>query len=399
METRFDVIVVGAGMMGSAAARHLSERGARVAVVGPPEPDDAQTHTGPFASHYDAARITRRLATDVTWSRLSARSIERYRDLEDATGIRFYHEQGVIMAISPRYANPTAVDVVRDLNATQGIGATEYDGATLKSQFPYLAFPDDTWIGHEAVMGGYLNPRAHIRAQLAAARAAGAVHLPFAAVSVTQHGGFARAMLADGQVLEAGTVVVACGAYSLLGDLIPQTAPQTPYARTIAFAELDAAEQDRLREMPSIIYYPPDTDRDLYVLPPVRYPDGRTYLKIGGDPFDVPLGSADEINAWFRQNGNANVATVLLEILHDLIPDLRAASTHFAGCVVTNTATGHPYICHQSENVVLLTGGNGAGAKNADEIGRLGAILALEGKLPRGEYPASFGLPVMSEVV
>ena len=60
MTESFDFIVVGKGMMGAAAARHLALSGARVALIGPDEPTDWANHTGAFSSHYDNARIGNR---------------------------------------------------------------------------------------------------------------------------------------------------------------------------------------------------------------------------------------------------------------------------------------------------------------------------------------------------
>ena len=59
MVRHFDFVVVGKGMMGAAAARHLAMTGATVALVGRGEPADWQKHDGVFASHYDSGRITR----------------------------------------------------------------------------------------------------------------------------------------------------------------------------------------------------------------------------------------------------------------------------------------------------------------------------------------------------
>ena len=58
MATDFEFIVIGRGMMGAAAARHLTLEGKRVALIGPEEPSDRLAHQGVFASHYDEARIT-----------------------------------------------------------------------------------------------------------------------------------------------------------------------------------------------------------------------------------------------------------------------------------------------------------------------------------------------------
>ena len=49
--------VIGRGMIGAAAARHLSKMGHDVALIGPDEPADFSRHDGVFGSHYDEGRI------------------------------------------------------------------------------------------------------------------------------------------------------------------------------------------------------------------------------------------------------------------------------------------------------------------------------------------------------
>ena len=88
--------MVGAGMLGSAAARYLSESGASVAIIGPGEPARRKQHTGVFASHYDAGRITRALASDEVWAELAQRSINRYSRLETQAGIQFHQPCGFL---------------------------------------------------------------------------------------------------------------------------------------------------------------------------------------------------------------------------------------------------------------------------------------------------------------
>ncbi len=55
VENTFDTIVVGAGLIGAAAVRHLSlshQEDQRIAIIGPEEPSGWEDHTGVFGSHY-----------------------------------------------------------------------------------------------------------------------------------------------------------------------------------------------------------------------------------------------------------------------------------------------------------------------------------------------------------
>ncbi len=391
MKQRFDAVVIGAGMMGSAAARYLSMEGVSVAVIGPAEPATPHLHEGPFASHYDEARITRKLDKNPDWSRLSARSIARYRALEDETGIRFFHETGAIMAMSPDHRVGGIPERVASVNRQNDVDAHIIERGHESEPFPYLQFPSTTVIAHEATEAGYINPRAHIRAQLTAAVQCGATNVEGAVRSVAQQHGSAFVTLTDGHRIEAGTAIVACGAYSGFDGLLPERVPLKVLARTIAFAEVNEVQQSRFKNMPSIVYFAGGLDDDLYVLPPVMYPDGKCYIKIGGDPVDCELTTVEDLNSWFRSTGDETVARYLLDHLSDLIPDLKPVSTWFDSCATSYTPTGMPLIYRQSDNIVVLTGGNGAGAKNADEVGRLGAKLALEGTICDEGYSCDFG--------
>jgi sarcosine oxidase len=78
--TRFRVAVVGKGMIGSAAVRHLSRQSDGAALIGPDEPAVRAEHHDVFGSHYDERRIYRildMLDGDLIWGRLAVRSAPR----------------------------------------------------------------------------------------------------------------------------------------------------------------------------------------------------------------------------------------------------------------------------------------------------------------------------------
>jgi sarcosine oxidase len=185
---------------------------------------------------------------------------------------------------------------------------------------------------------------------------------------------------------------VACGALSKAAGLLPDPIPLKVYARTIAFFELDAAEADRLKDMPSVVYIPPDLVTDPFILPPVRYPDGKMYIKIGGDPVDRKLSTVAEMKEWFRTDGDPTAGAFIRDQLLGLMPDLAYASVSYGSCATSFTPHSNPLIYRQTDRLIALTGGNGAGAKCADELGRLGALIAMGEAIPADRYDGSFSV-------
>ena len=102
MTQHFRTIIVGCGLLGAAAARHLAAMDEGVAVIGPQEPADKVRHEGVFASHYDEGRITRTIDRDPVWARLANRSIARYAEIERESGIDFFTEAGALLVMPAR---------------------------------------------------------------------------------------------------------------------------------------------------------------------------------------------------------------------------------------------------------------------------------------------------------
>lgn len=169
----FEHLVIGAGLMGSAAARYLSQQSASVALLGPDEPADHTTHPGVFASHYDEGRLTRQISRDPVWSALARLAIAQYRPLEAASGIPFYNPVGMLVVDSDRMTSHMKADLTwaREMGLTFDFypeGDTSW-----QTRFPAYQFPSDYWVLHEPAPAGMINPRAMLRAQLAVAEQQG----------------------------------------------------------------------------------------------------------------------------------------------------------------------------------------------------------------------------------
>ena len=136
---------------------------------------------------------------------------------------------------------------------------------------------------HETQGAGYINPRALVRAQISLARKAGARFLPDTVLGLDETADGVSIRTDQGTVL-VNQVLVAAGGFA--NSVLATPLPLTVFARTVVLMEIDTAEAARLSAMPSLIWLEPDGN-DPYLLPPIRYPDGRTYLKMGGDVVDV----------------------------------------------------------------------------------------------------------------
>ena len=61
-----------------------------------------------------------------------------------------------------------------------------------------------------------------------------------------------------------------------------------PFRQTVVFLEVSPAEASRLKSMPDIVtHYKFGVLDGTYVLPPIKYPDGKFYLKVGGLKFSI----------------------------------------------------------------------------------------------------------------
>ncbi|MEM8823036.1 MAG: FAD-dependent oxidoreductase [Pseudomonadota bacterium] len=381
----FDFIVIGGGMMGAPCARYLAEAGHSVALVAAPEAADPAHHDGPFASHWDAARITRRVAHDPDWSLASRRSIARYREIEARSGQTVFHEVGALMA------GPATGDLAGFTEGFLAVAGGLEDAPEVMDADAVLArlgiaVPGGSRASYEATGGGWMDPRAMRAAQTALAEAAGATVFGQAAVGRDGQ----DVTLADGTGLSGGHLIVATGPHAVSDGLLPQRPKLKVWGRTIAFARLSEAEGARLKDMPSMIWVPEGWAYELYMLPPVRYPDGRLYLKIGGEVASPTVETAEDMQAWFASGGDREVGERLLAEMRQVLPGLTVEAEHVGPCAVVWSETGYPYIDAAGPGITALCGGNGAAAKCGDELGRLGALVATSAGLAEEGYQQDF---------
>ena len=365
--TIYDVAVIGKGLIGSAATRHLAGNfpELKICVIGPDEPENRKAQ----------GRITRVLDPSPLWGQLARASIAQYPIIETASGIQFHHRVGCLRATDI----PERIKQVDDCAERFQPPHRRLDAASCREAYPYLSFSDAFVAWDEGGEAGYVNPRSLIAAQLKVAEDKGAAVFRDIVTGIRRVGDSHEIYSREGNVRRARKILLTVGGYS--NTLLEKKLHLRTKAHTILLAEVAPAEVNRLKLMPAIIcsFDHPLVD-SLYVLPPVTYPDGRTYIKLGGSGWEEMLLDAAENDLelldWFHSDGRQDIAGALKTALHKLIPGLKTLSYHAVPCLITFSAHGNPYVdALQDESVYVATAGNGMGAKSSDEIGRIGAML------------------------
>jgi sarcosine oxidase len=397
----YDLAVIGLGLIGSGALRHGAER-ATVVGIGPAEPPDWPNHRGPFASHYDSGRITRRLDAEQIWAVLASRAIAQYPLIEKQSGLRFHYPSGLMFVRRDEAGIANLHRVAKELGIElETVGAAQRSTEPLPTApgRSSLSFPAGYTIVAEPAPAGAIDPRTMIEAQHRAAQASGADIVREAVTSIepTGDGFVVTAQSAD--PIRARRILIAAGAYtnSLLADgfmeakvvegKVPEGLNIDPLAtavrpEVIVKGRIGEAEARRLADMPSVIYLldNPELD-DVYVVPPMQYPDGQWYIKIGGSHrgasvFDDPAA----MNRWMSSDIPARQLDALRGVLTEMLPAVDFLHWEARPCLISDTASGLPYVDIVADGVTVAAGGNGHAAKSADAIGAVAVDLALTGR-------------------
>jgi len=383
-------IIVGRGLIGSAAARHLSSWQDGVAVIGPDEPADRQSHDGVFASHYDEGRLTRIYDPVPEWSLTAARSIARYPEIEAESGIDFFTPSGFLGIVG---AEDVTTRPAAALARENGGNTTLIDAAAMRELYPFLSLPNDCAGIRETETAGHFSPRALVRAQTVLAEKNGAEIIRSTVTAIDVKGSSVDVTLADGRTFEAERVLLATGGYTTACKLLPRPVATTVYARTVLLFRMTEAAAGILAQMPTII----DNFAGSYILPPIRYPDGHSYVKIGiGTEADAQLGSREELDAWFKSAGSERNRLEFTDVAERLLPVLKECpERHTDTCVTTYSTSGLPYIDFVAgDRLAVAIGGNGKGAKGSDDWGYAAARLMEGGDwdhpIPRHKLKAVF---------
>ena len=374
MAKPYDVAVVGLGLVGAAALRHLAATGQRCIGIGPAEPLDWSTHDGVFASHYDSGRITRRLDKRREWAVLAGRAIEAYPDIESASGVRFHSPVGVLMA---------DVDADRVAAITAVAEKLHVAFERIESGHPFgddrVSVPDSAIVLREPAPGGFIDPRRMLAAQLDVAQRGSAELLSRQVVGVERRSGEGWSVhTVDGTRINAEQVVIAAGPHADELAGLPLRPLIDVVAETVVLARVPPAELARLAGLPSLIV--DDVSEHLYIVPPTVYPDGQVYVKLGATRHDKQVLDPQDRRRWMTGTEHEADLEWLRGLMLGVLPGLKVDAWSTKPCLIPDTPTKLPYLEIVEPGLVMAVGSNGYAAKSADAIGALAAGLVINGR-------------------
>jgi sarcosine oxidase len=367
----YDVIVVGAGAMGSAAAWRLARRGLRVLAL------DAHAPPHRMGSAHGGTRIIREAYYEhPLYVPLVRRAYEAWAELEAESGRTLYVRTGGMMV------GPEGGALVRGARASaleHGIPHELLGPDEVRRAYPHFRVPEGmaALLEHRA---GVLFPEDCVEAQLAMARAHGAE---------TRFGEAATAWTADGEGVRVATaagayhadrLVLAAGAWmpGLLGGLaLPlQVERQT-------FHWYRPAEEPEA-------YGPERCPIALWEHAPGRY--FATFPDVGaGFKAQVHHEGAFTSAADVARETTPEDEAPVLELLRRFLPGAAGPLLDTAVCLYTNTPDAHFVLDRHpaSPRVVVASPCSGHGFKFAGAIGEAITALVLDETYPLDLSPFS----------
>jgi glycine/D-amino acid oxidase-like deaminating enzyme len=371
MTTRADLIIVGAGLAGSAAAWAASARGLDVVVL------EAFEQGHRKGSSHGSARIFRRAYHDPLYVRLTGAAGDLWRELEDEAGEQLLTRTGGLDWGAAR-------DPVRlhEVLTSCGVTAELLVPDAAAERWPQFGFGSDS-SGAGPVMfhaeAGVLDPQRAMAAMLRLAGARGADIRFQARVTRLAPAGSGDGATAhtDSGTFAAPVIAVAAGAWiaPLLADVV-----QLP-ALTVTQQEVFHFAPRAIRAAPWPIFICEDrpakdgpakgSTGDCYGLPGGRDGEVPGAIKIGEGAHYHPT-TAEDRDFVVDPGARARVT----DFVARRVPGLTTTPVNEVTCLYTRTAT-EDFVLDRSGPFVVASPCSGHGAKFAPLLGQLIADLAM----------------------
>jgi sarcosine oxidase len=356
MSTHADLIIVGAGLAGSAAAWTAAARGLDVAVLEAFGPGHRR------GSSHGSARIFRRAYPDPFYVRLTGAAGNLWRRLEDQAGETLLVKTGALDFGATR--DPRRLHAVL---ADCGVPAELLAAQAAAERWPYFDFSGAGEVMFHAD-AGVLDPHNAMAAMLRLAAANGAdirFNTPVTRLEASPSGDGATAHT-DSGTFTAPVIVAAAGAWiaPLLDGVAALPKLTVTQQQVFHYAPLTAPDEP----WPAFIYK--NGADDCYGLPGGRDGEVPGAIKIG-EHAGFRVTTADDRDFAIDEGARARVTAFVAS----RIPGLHPATVNEASCLYTWTAN-EDFVLDRSGPFVIASPCSGHGAKFAPLLGEIIADLA-----------------------
>jgi sarcosine oxidase len=373
MRSHFDVIVIGLGAMGSAAAYQLAKRGAKVLGVDRYAPP----HT--LGSTHGETRITRVACGEgLEYTPLAVRSNTLWREIERETGISLLTQNGFASIAGKKRAakagNAEFLEVTIAAAKAAGIDYEILDGKDFRKRFPAFNVKDGDAIYFDRV-GGFLRPELCVETQLKLAKQLGAeVHLNEQVLSFDEKPGSVSVRTTSGEYT-AGTVIIAAGPW--LSELVdPKFMPGLKVTRQVVcwFRVKDNAHFGDFQpaRFPTFVWQVP-AEQISYGFPALGGPEDG--VKISTEQYEVAV----DPGAMERTVSPAEQNALYEEYVAPYFPGLDRTCVRSAVCLYTSVPDSRFVIDRHPAHprVIVASPCSGHGFKHSAAIGEAVAQMAL----------------------
>lgn len=355
---RFDVIVLGGGTMGTAAAWALAKRGAKSLVL------EQFAHVHDLGSHGGETRIIRHAyAESPEYVPLVLEADRLWQELEAVSGRQILIRCGSLELAAPGYSH------ARDARTSAEEHGLPYDWlspAEVSARWPAFRVPAD-WEALYSPGGGFLLTEPALRSMAAAATDLGATIL--AETPATAWGADSDGVWVDagGVRHEAGALIVTAGAWTtrLLSHL---GLPIRVLRKTLWWQAVDNPALFSPERVP--VFISESRFGEIYGFPISGTPGLKIANHAGGEPADPQI-----VDRFTRPGENRDC----LELAAELIPAVKPDVVKSAVCLYSMTPDTdfiidrHP----DSPRVAFGAGFSGHGFKFAPAVGELLADLVI----------------------
>jgi sarcosine oxidase subunit beta len=357
MRTNYDVIVVGAGVMGACASLHLSRRGLKVALID-------KNVLGAGSTGKSSANVQQHY-TNATMAKMALQGLRAFQNFKEETGGESgFVRAGHLVLTLPSDAQGLAENV--KIMREHGIAAEILSREDIRRRWPHLHVNDIATAAYNPE-SGYADPNSTLNSYIRAARQLGvSVFLETPVTKVLLTNGIAQGVEAGGTRFSASQVLNCCGAWGArVAQLAGVSLPIKPYRVQIALYRKPAGHPETypiIADFAQGVYWRPET--------------GGLILVGGMLNLQVPQESVDPDS--YREQADIDFLVEAGERLVRRFPAMELAESRGGYAAIYDaTPDGHPIIDEvpPGSGYFVCAGFSGQGFKFCHPVGMLVADM------------------------